>query len=132
MRWFDDEEYSKNFLETLDEESFPFTFAMCKKNHFESFSNYVVVRKFINQEISYPLAIIIFEEVNDKEIHIYSLEVHKQYRLQDYGRKILSHFKEHYDKILLHTLDESKLFYIKNKFVEIAENEMIWKKEFGY
>jgi len=126
MRWFEDKEYSKDFLEELDKESFPLTFDMCSKNDYTQGNK--VVRQFINQEISYPLAIVIWEEVAPKEIRIYSLEVHSKYRFQDYGRHILTKFKEVYKSISLCSMPDAKIFYEKMGFVEQEENQMIWRK----
>jgi GNAT superfamily N-acetyltransferase len=129
MRFYEDEPYRSKFLEELDKESFPLTFDMCNKNDYTQGNK--VVRQFINQEISYPLAIVIWEEVSPKEIRIYSLEVHKKFRLQDYGRHILTKFKEFYKLISLSSLPDAKIFYEKMGFVEQKENQMIWRKPNG-
>jgi ribosomal protein S18 acetylase RimI-like enzyme len=126
MRWFEDTPYNEAFLSELDKESFPLTFDMCNKNDYTQGNK--VVRQFINQEIPYPLAIIIWEEVAPKEIRIYSLEVHSKYRFQDYGRHILTKFKEVYKLISLCSLPDAKIFYEKMGFVEQEENQMIWRK----
>lgn len=126
MRFYEDEPYSNKFLGNLNKESFPLTFDMCNKNDYTQGNK--VVRQFINQEIPYPLAIIIWEEVAPKEIRIYSLEVHSKYRFQDYGRHILTKFKEVYKLISLCSLPDAKIFYEKMGFVEQEENQMIWRK----
>lgn len=126
MRFYEDEPYRAKFLEELDKESYPLTFDMCNKNDYTQGNK--VVRQFINQEISYPLAIVIWEEVAPKEIRIYSLEVHSKYRFQDYGRHILTKFKEVYKLISLCSLPDAKIFYEKMGFVEQEENQMIWRK----
>jgi GNAT superfamily N-acetyltransferase len=129
MRFYEDEPYRAKFLEELDKESYPLTFDMCNKNDYTQGNK--VVRQFINQEIPYPLAIIIWEEVAPKEIRIYSLEVHSKYRFQDYGRHILTKFKEVYRLISLSSLPDAKIFYEKMGFVEQEENQMIWRKPNG-
>ena len=125
MRFYEDEPYSNKFLGNLDKESFPLTYDMCTKNNY---TNNVNVRQFINQEIPYPLAIVIWEEVAPKEIRIYSLEVHGKYRFQDYGCHILTKFKEAYKLISLCSLPDAKIFYEKMGFDELEENQMIWRK----
>ena len=97
MRFYEDEPYSNKLLGNLDKDNFPLTFDMCSKNDYTQGNK--VVRYFINQEIPYPLAIIIWEEVAPKEIRIYSLEVHKKFRLQDFGRHMISKFKEVYEDL---------------------------------
>lgn len=126
MRFYEDEPYSNKFLGNLDKDNFPLTFDMCSKNDYTQGNK--VVRYFINQEISYPLAIIIWEEVAPKEIRIYSLEVHKKFRLQDFGRHMISKFKEVYKSISLCSMPDAKIFYEKMGFVEQEENQMIWRK----
>lgn len=128
MRWFDDTPYNETFLSELDKDSFSLTYDMCSKNHF---TDNITVRKFINQEIDHPIAIILYEVIAPKKIHIYSFEVHKNYRLKDYGRHLMAKFKEVYDEIELSSLPETKLFYEKLDFVEREENEMIWRRPNG-
>ena len=128
MRWLEDTPYNETFLSELDKDSFSLTYDMCSKNQY---TGNITVRKLINQEISHPIAIILYEVTAPKKIHIYSFEVHKNYRLQDYGRLLMSKFKEIYNEIVLNSLPETKLFYEKLDFVEQEENQMIWRKPNG-
>ena len=126
MQWLDDKVYTKEFLETLDKETFPLTYQMCSKNKFDTGS--IIVRKLINQEIDYPIWIMIYEERKPKEFHIYSFEVHPKHRLHDYGRKALTKFKEIANVITLCSLPESKIFYLKQGFEEQEENRFKWQR----
>ena len=130
MQWLDDKVYTNEFLETLDKESFPLTHRMCTKNKFDTGS--IIVRQLKNQEIEHPIYIIIYEERKLKEYHIYSIEVHPNCRLQDYGRRALNKFKETADVITLCCLPEIKLFYKKLGFTEMDDNglRLIWRKNF--
>jgi hypothetical protein len=131
MRWLDDKIYTNDMLETIDKEQFPLTYRMCSKNKFDTGS--IIVRKLIDQEIDHPIWIMIYEERKPKQFHIYSLEVYPSLRLQDYGRKALTKFKENANIITLCSLPESKLFYEKLGFTEYNDNGLclIWKKNSG-
>lgn len=128
MQWLDDIIYTNKVLETIDQNKFPLTYKMCKKNKFDTGS--IRIRKLINQELDYPIWIMIYEERKPQEFHIYSLEVNKSCQLQDYGRKALTKFKENANIITLCSLPESKLFYEKLGFVENDDNglSLIWRK----
>lgn len=131
MRWLEEKQYTKEFFEQLDKENYPLTADMCSKNRYELSSWMIVVREFKDQEIPYTTAIVIYREIDNKKIHIFSLEVHKNLRLNNNGRRLLNKFKEDYDEITLSTLPESKLFYEKLGFVEQEENQMIWRRPNG-
>jgi len=131
MRWYEEKQYTKEFFEQLDKENYPLTTDMCSKNHYELSSWMIVVREFKDQEIPYTTAIVIYREIDNKKIHIFSLEVHKKLRLNNNGRRLLNKFKEDYDEITLSTLPESRLFYEKLGFVEQEENQMIWRRPNG-
>lgn len=131
MRWYTEQQYPNDFYEHLDKENYPLTADMCSKNRYELLSWMIIVRIFHDQEIPYPTAIVIYREIDLKKIHIFSLEVHKNLRLNNNGRKLLDKFKEDYDEITLSTLPESKLFYVKLGFIEQEENQMIWRKPNG-
>jgi hypothetical protein len=125
MQYIEDHLFTKDILKTLDKSNYPLTFDMCFKNEF---SSDFMVRFLLNQEISSPLGVVIYKIVSPTEIRIYSLEIHNNFRLQQYGRKLLNLFKETYSTIILSTLPESKLFYLKQDFVEQEENRLIWSK----
>ena len=127
MQYLEDKVYTKEFLKTMDKETFSLTYQMCSKNKFDTGSIYV--RQLKNQEIDHPLLIAIYEERKPKEFHIYSLEVHPTHRLQYIGQKALSKFKEKADVITLCSLPESKIFYEKQGFVEQEENRLMWRKK---
>lgn len=131
MRWYDEQQYPIDFLNKLDKENYPLTYDMCKKNRYELSSWLIIVRSFMNQELDYPYAIVIYREETPKRVHIFSLEVHLKLRLNNNGRKLLDKFKEQYDEITLNTLNESKIFYEKMGFIEQGDNQMIWRKQNG-
>ena len=124
MRWLDDKPYSKDLLEDLDIQSFPLTHSMCNKNDYTD----CIIRKLRSQEVSYPLATVIFKEEPDKKIHIYSLEVHEKYRLTNIGRRMLTKFMENANIVELSCLPETKIFYEKRGFQELEEKLQIPKE----
>ena len=120
-----DNDYSPFLLKQIKKEDYSLTYDMCSKNDYTGYK----VRMLVSQEVWHPLAVIIYKETGDKEITIYSFEVHPEYRNTNIGRRMLTHFKENANMITLCSLNEAKMFYLKLGFEEQEENRMIWRRK---
>lgn len=120
-----DNDYSHFLLKQIKKEDFALTYDMCSKNDYTGCK----VRMLVSQEVWHPLAVIIYKETGDKEITIYSFEVHPEYRNTNIGRRMLTKFKEYANLITLCSLVDAKIFYEKLGFEEQEETRMIWRRK---
>ena len=125
MRYLKDLPFTRECLGLIDPDSFPLSFK-CAKQFIDTEG--IVIRFLISQEVTHPLAIMIFEERTSENIHVYSLEVHPNNRCESVGRKMIDRLKEDHNYIDLTTLPESKIFYEKRRFVEEEDGHMVWRK----
>lgn len=125
MRMVLDNDYSPFLLKQIKKEDFALTYDMCSKNDYTGCR----VRMLVSQEVWHPLAVIIYKETCDKEITIYSFEVHPEYRNTNIGRRMLTKFKENSNMITLCSLVDAKIFYEKLGFEEQEETRMIWRRK---
>ena len=125
MRMVLDNDYSPFLLKQIKKEDYALTYDMCNKNDYTGCK----VRMLVSQEVWYPLAVIIYKETGDKEITIYSFEVHPEHRITNVGRRMLTKFKENANMITLCSLVEAKIFYEKLGFQEQEESRMIWRRK---
>lgn len=88
------------------------------KKMFESNNFYCAFKLDENNSI---LGYCIFY-ANDLEIEIYKIGVQKYFRKNNIGTEILNSIKEKFNKIFLEVSDrdDTKYFYLKNKFIEIG------------
>lgn len=125
MRMVLDNDYSPFLLKQIKKEDYTLTYDMCSKNDYTGCK----VRMLVSQEVWHPLAVIIYKETGDKEITIYSFEVHHEYRNTNIGRRMLTKFKENANMITLCSLVDAKIFYEKLGFQEQEESRMIWRRK---
>ena len=132
MRWYEDSwigAFDWRKFVNENKEHFPLIYDMCNKNaYYELFSWTIMVRIFRDQEIDHPTGIVIYDERNKNNFHIYALEVYDQDRLKGNGRYLLKSFLEKGDKVSLSCLPDVRTFYEKQGFKEQGECKMIWTR----
>lgn len=118
--------YSKGFINTLPRERFPLTYAMCDKNEYENMCPHVLM--VLQLRYGKLMSVVLGHRFWDgyDGFKVFSFEVTADCRLLDYGTKAMDYLKSEYQKIQLHSLAESQIFYEKMGFYSTGESEFTW------
>ena len=127
---FKDTSYEKGVLHIIEENEFPLTYEMVRKNNYKDTDR---VRALYRYGKDGPSAVAIYREKYDDETavtkrRIFSFEVALSEHGRGLGHKLIENFKWDCEELRLGPKVESKWFYFKEGFQESSESEMSWRR----